>query len=186
MTFKTFALLIAPLLAVSAPAVAATVTVDFDAIAPYALVDGFYASSGIVFSDFSTADGFGATSQPNLAYNFSGLGIVNTTFGFTSLSFTAGFFDSGTISVFSGANGNGTLLGSLSGTLGNPLALAPYSVSFAGVAHSFTVAGAEGQLGFDDIAFGTGAVPEPITWTLMITGFGLTGVAMRRRTAVAA
>lgn len=32
--------------------------------------------------------------------------------------------------------------------------------------------------------FGIGAVPEPATWAMMIAGFGLVGVAMRRRTAV--
>ena len=31
-----------------------------------------------------------------------------------------------------------------------------------------------------------GAVPEPATWALLITGFGLTGYAMRRRTAALA
>lgn len=186
MSFKTLALLVAPLLAISAPALAGTVTVDFDALPSSASVDAFYASSGIVFSGFTTTSGFGQTSQPNLAYNEGALGTVDTSFGFTSLSFTAGFFTAGTVSVFSGANGTGTLLGSLSGTLGDPNAFAAYSVSFAGVAHSFTAAGGSGQLGFDDLAFGTAAVPEPMTWTLMITGFGLTGVAMRRRKAVAA
>jgi hypothetical protein len=35
--------------------------------------------------------------------------------------------------------------------------------------------------------FGTsGAVPEPASWGLMITGFGLTGVALRRRRALTA
>jgi hypothetical protein len=33
---------------------------------------------------------------------------------------------------------------------------------------------------------GGGAVPEPATWALMIGGFGLAGVALRRRSAVAA
>ena len=35
-------------------------------------------------------------------------------------------------------------------------------------------------------SFVTGGVPEPATWALMITGFGLAGVAIRRRRAVAA
>ena len=29
---------------------------------------------------------------------------------------------------------------------------------------------------------GTGSVPEPASWALMLGGFGLTGMAMRRRT----
>ncbi|PZQ42179.1 MAG: hypothetical protein DI570_29865, partial [Phenylobacterium zucineum] len=31
--------------------------------------------------------------------------------------------------------------------------------------------------------FGTGAIPEPGTWALMIAGFGLAGAALRRRRA---
>jgi hypothetical protein len=33
---------------------------------------------------------------------------------------------------------------------------------------------------------GSGAIPEPATWAMLITGFGLIGTALRRRTAVAA
>ena len=36
------------------------------------------------------------------------------------------------------------------------------------------------------ITEGTGAVPEPASWALMIAGFGLVGIAARRRSAVAA
>lgn len=36
---------------------------------------------------------------------------------------------------------------------------------------------------FDDVAFG-GAVPEPAVWGMMIAGFGLVGVASRRRRTV--
>ena len=38
---------------------------------------------------------------------------------------------------------------------------------------------------FDNIAT-TSAVPEPATWAMMITGFGLAGAAMRRRRATLA
>lgn len=33
---------------------------------------------------------------------------------------------------------------------------------------------------------GTGGVPEPMTWALMLSGFGLAGAALRRRRALAA
>lgn len=38
---------------------------------------------------------------------------------------------------------------------------------------------------FDDASL-TAAVPEPATWGLMIVGFGMVGMALRRRTAVVA
>ena len=34
---------------------------------------------------------------------------------------------------------------------------------------------------FDDVAASPGAVPEPASWAMMITGFGMIGYAMRRR-----
>ncbi|MBU1378888.1 MAG: PEPxxWA-CTERM sorting domain-containing protein [Alphaproteobacteria bacterium] len=39
------------------------------------------------------------------------------------------------------------------------------------------------SLGFDVSAVQTVGVPEPATWALMIAGFGLTGLALRRRQA---
>ncbi|WP_443969661.1 PEPxxWA-CTERM sorting domain-containing protein [Sphingobium sp. CR28] len=39
--------------------------------------------------------------------------------------------------------------------------------------------------GLSEVRFnGTGAVPEPATWAMMIAGFGLAGAALRRRTAI--
>ena len=38
----------------------------------------------------------------------------------------------------------------------------------------------------DDVAFATSAVPEPATWAMMITGFGLAGAAIRRRRTILA
>ena len=45
-----------------------------------------------------------------------------------------------------------------------------------------------GEINFDhvSISMSTGAVPEPATWAMLITGFGLVGAALRRRTAVPA
>ena len=43
------------------------------------------------------------------------------------------------------------------------------------------------DVGIDKIDLTTGTVPEPATWSMLITGFGLVGLAARRRkTAVAA
>ena len=38
----------------------------------------------------------------------------------------------------------------------------------------------------DDVAFATSAIPEPATWAMMITGFGLAGAAIRRRRTILA
>jgi hypothetical protein len=43
------------------------------------------------------------------------------------------------------------------------------------------------EAGVDNVSLtGSGAVPEPATWTMMIGGFGLAGAALRRRRALAA
>jgi hypothetical protein len=47
----------------------------------------------------------------------------------------------------------------------------------------------DGSLGSNRGDFGSGgfagAVPEPSSWALLITGFGLTGFALRRRRSLA-
>ena len=53
--------------------------------------------------------------------------------------------------------------------------------SYAGAAQGL---GDEGW-GLSNISV-TSAIPEPATWTMLITGFGLVGFASRRRTALAA
>ena len=37
----------------------------------------------------------------------------------------------------------------------------------------------------DNLSLAVGAVPEPATWAMMIAGFGLAGVAVRRRSRIA-
>jgi hypothetical protein len=57
------------------------------------------------------------------------------------------------------------------------------------VARSFKQGGEVhlGTFGFDDLpGGGTGVVPEPASWAMLITGFGLVGAAARRRRAAAA
>lgn len=46
---------------------------------------------------------------------------------------------------------------------------------------SATFTSSQNSFEFDDLSF-SGAIPEPSTWALLILGFGLIGVAMRRRT----
>lgn len=55
----------------------------------------------------------------------------------------------------------------------------------AGAALTFTTFNAPAYYTLDNISV-SGAVPEPMTWALMISGFGLAGASLRRRRAVAA
>ena len=85
-----------------------------------------------------------------------------------------------TLATFDGSNGTvpyGSLIADALGTL--------YGVaSFGGgpddAGTVFSITGS----GFD--VGGTGAVPEPASWAMLIAGFGLTGAAMRRRRRVTA
>ena len=171
------------IIALSGSANAANVVLDFDAITTGAVVDNFYLGLGVSTTGLLTTSGFGETSAPNLAYNTNDPATFDTSFGFSGLSFTAGFFSSGTISVYSGSNGTGSLVGSASGVLGNPYAFAFNTVALSGKGRSIVISGNPGQLGFDDVTF---AVPEPATWAMMIIGFGAAGSMIRRNKPVIA
>jgi hypothetical protein len=57
----------------------------------------------------------------------------------------------------------------------------------AGDEFGFYVETTDGVLGPGVLSFGIGVIPEPATWAMLITGFGLVGfVARRRRAALAA
>ena len=120
--------------------------------------------------------------------------------GFTtgfSLFYTA-IFDTGSLSVYSGVDGTGTLLASLNlpttpsncgGTYNAGFCpFVPIGVSFAGTAQSISFAGVANQIVFDDVTFGSAtpgpqpsAVPEPSTFVLMLTAAGAGAGALRRR-----
>ena len=191
-------LAIAASFALSTAAHATSVIVNFDGVPTGDDVNGFYnggtSSSGatgpnlgVDFTGFTTISGFGETSEPNLAFNSGGPAFANTSFGFTGFTFTAGFFAPGTVNVFSGLGGTGTLLGSLTGVLGNPGAFTLQTITFTGIGRSITLVGNDATLGVDDFNFtlagGGGGVPEPATWAMMLIGFGIVGGAMRGRRA---
>ena len=62
-----------------------------------------------------------------------------------------------------------------------------YDGSFVATGANTTLAfdnltgGGNGGLYLDNVAVSGGAVPEPATWALMLTGFGLAGATLRRR-----
>ena len=127
---------------------------------------------------------------------------MNVAAGFdTGFSFFYSAFANAFVNVYSGLNGTGTLLATLGlttnfnngGCVGDPTGQACHwdavGVTFAGIAHSVDFGGVANQAGFDNITLGSdvaGGVPEPSTWALLIAGFGLAGVSLRRRrTAIA-
>lgn len=194
---KSLILVAVAALSISTAAHAANVVVNFDAVPTGDFVNGFYnggtsssgasgTNLGVNFARLRTLTGAGETTPPNFLLNFGEQGLIDTSFGFTGFTFNAGFFLPGTVSIFSGVGGTGTLLGSLSGILGDPTAFTRQTIAFNGVGRSITIVGPSSSLGFDDITFtlASGGVPEPATWALMLIGFGMVGGAMRARRLV--
>ena len=103
----------------------------------------------------------------------------------------------GVVNVYSGLNGTGSILATLtlpatgdgSGLPGcegtNFCPYTAFGVTFTGTAFSVDFGGTADQIAFDNITLGSetagGAVPEPSTWAMMLAGFGMVGLGMRRR-----
>lgn len=87
----------------------------------------------------------------------------------------------------------GAFLGSVTDTDDKPFGQGPVlELNFAGI-QSVSFGGTSATVGFDNFEFNTvtavpltGGVPEPASWALMITGFGLAGAALRRRRTLTA
>ena len=147
-----------------------------------------------------TAGGSGnfanAPSGVTIAYFLTGVGdVMNVPAGFnTGFSFYYALQtgNSGSVSVYSGLDGTGTLLASLSlVSTPNPYTVfVPVGVPLFGTAESVVFGGDANFIGFDNITFGsstpgTGAVPDSGTTAVML-GMGLMGlVGVSRRLAVA-
>lgn len=112
----------------------------------------------------------------------------------SGVGFDGGFFDAVGSTGITAFDRAGNLLGTVVNTgtgiefLG--LVTSDKSATIAGV--FLDLVGAEpAGFGIDNLRFGVGSevtvggVPEPATWALLISGFGLTGAAMRRRRVLA-
>jgi len=209
---KNLAYVAAVALAMAAPASAAIVTLDFEGIGNGNPVGNFYAPDYIfspatlasVDSESGGSGNFANEPSPNTIMFFedANSAILDVTSGFTTgFSF---FYTSSTaavINVYDGLGGTGNILASLNlvaqyndNCVGDPSGLfcnwTAIGVAFAGTAFSIDFGGTANQTGYDNITFGSdkpggGVVPEPATWAMMITGFGLVGFAARRRRRVA-
>jgi hypothetical protein len=139
-------------------------------------------------------------SGVTIAFFLGGAGdVMNVPGGFdTGFSFFyANTSFAGTVTVYDGLNGTGSVLASLDlpalgGCSSSPnfCDWAPIGVTFSGTAESVNFSGTANQIGFDDITLGSatagggGSVPEPGSLSLFV--FGLAGVGVLRRRNLAA
>jgi hypothetical protein len=148
---------------------------------------------GLLPSTVGGSGGFGAdpTASAYLYINNNSLGIMNVAGGFGSgLNFFYASLANETITVWSGANGSGTILATM--TLSSSCAGTPSNciwfdagMHFAGTAQSvtFSAPGGVQAIGIADITLGqsTTAVPEPSSLYLLATGLLSICVGQLRR-----
>ena len=192
-------------LATSVAAKADAIVLTFEGVGDNAPIGNFYnggagTNYGVSFGADSlavvqsAAGGSGNfTNNPSgvtVAFFLSGPGdVMNVAAGFTT-GFSFFYADqvgfTGSVNVYSGLDGAGTLLASLSlPSTPDPYNVwVPIGVTFAGTAQSAVFSGAANFIGFDDITLGSaipGAIPEPSTWAMMILGFAGVGFMAYRR-----
>jgi hypothetical protein len=157
-------------------------------------------SLGIVDSD---AGGSGnIANEPSastvLFFLSGGAATMNVAAGFqTGFSFFYSSNGAAFVRVYDGLNGTGNILAQLdlasqfnNNCGGDPNGdycnWSPIGVLFSGTAYSVDFGGTADRVAFDNVTFGSdrpggSVVPEPATWAMLITGFGLVGATMRRR-----
>jgi hypothetical protein len=164
---------------------------------PYAVVVDFdnaptagYTLSG-TYSVFASSQG-NAAQPPSDPTSFAGLQggeslTIHSVAGFTGFSFYMGSPDDYNYVTVDGVTLNGSALMGLPfvSSDGNQSVGRTVFYNLGGdVAHDITFSSNGVAFEFDNIA--VAGVPEPATWALMIGGFGLAGVALRRRRAALA
>jgi hypothetical protein len=194
----------------TAPAAAAVTTLTFEGIANGAPVGAFYAPDyifsaptlALVDSDAGGGGSFANEPSPNTIMYFTDANsaVLDVPGGFTTgFSFFYTSAVAATVTVYDGPGATGNVLGVIdlvaqytdncSGDPGGDFCnWSASGVSFGGTALSIDFAGATSVTGFDNITFGSESpvIPEPVTWTLLIVGFGLVGTAARRQRRIRA
>ncbi|MGH3967997.1 MAG: PEP-CTERM sorting domain-containing protein [Mycobacterium sp.] len=164
---------------------------------------------GVVWSDAlvgGAPEYYGNTANPPSAPNVMfivGYDVPGTTYMNVAAGFTTGFsfyyaapYYGGTVDVYSGQNGTGSLLASLTlpttaancaGYSENYSCWDPIGVTFTGIAESVAFGGVADFIGYDNITIGSGTpvhgVPEPAALGMFGLGALLIGLfaGLRRR-----
>jgi|SRR5579863_2534400 len=130
----------------------------------------------------------GTTGSPAVGVMNVGPGFSSGINFFFSAAFTGSQFE--TVTIWSGTNGTGTVLATISLANNNGICSSPtfcnwtdVGASFSGVAHSVTFSGPANELGITDVTVGssTTAIPEPSSFYLLGTGFVGFGIGKVRR-----
>jgi len=153
----------------------------------------------LIDSDAGGGGNFGNEPSPSTILFFASESSATLTLaaGFdTGFSFFySAIFSPGSVTVYDGVNGTGNVLASLTlpvtpSGAGDPNGafspFLPIGVAFSGTARSVDFAGSAGNIGFDDITFGSDSpignpVPVPATAVIFAVGTGLAGLIARRR-----
>jgi hypothetical protein len=211
MSFKTLmaGVGLATLLGGASAASAGTIVLTFEGLADNEPIGSYYAGGfggdgsgpgpnyGITFGSDSlaliesSAGGTGNFTNPpsgvTVAYFLTGPGdVMDVPAGFTT-GFSFFYADqvgfTGSVSVFSGLDGTGTELASLSlPSTPDPYNVwVPIGVSFAGTAESAIFSGSANFIAFDNITLGsaTPTIPEPGVWAMMLVGVAGIGASLR-------
>lgn len=211
MNIKLISALAATGLLVAAPAFSAPVTIDFEGVSSQTWIDGYYnggtdgaGNSGPNYGISFQLGAFGLQNDPEWGDLFanapSGSTVMTAVDSEAALNVASGFAgqasfsysssENTSVSIYSGLNGTGSLLGTfelLANTSGcTEVALCYWDLvtfNFAGLAQSIQFGNTAGFAVFDDITITP--VPLPAAGWLLLSALGGIGALARRKRAAA-